>query len=228
MNGSDAEGRALVDADAHVSFRHELLRKGIHLSSLSIPVIYYFISRDLALALLIPVTALFLIGDLLRCFHRPSFELYQKIFGPMLRQHEKMPDRLTLNGATWVLISATICVLAFPKLITITAFSILIISDTTAALIGLRFGTKKYRDKTLEGSSAFVISAALVVLCTPKVAGLPGEYFIGIAAGILGAIAEVFSFNIVDDNLAIPIAIGICLWIMYAVFFPGLDVRLLD
>ena len=62
MNGSDAEGRALVDADAHVSFRHELLRKGIHLSSLSIPVIYYFISRDLALALLIPVTALFLIG----------------------------------------------------------------------------------------------------------------------------------------------------------------------
>ena len=120
-----------MDADAHVSFRHELLRKGIHLSSLSIPVIYYFISRDLALALLIPVTALFLIGDLLRCFHRPSFELYQKIFGPMLRQHEKMPDRLTLNGATWVLISATICVLAFPKLITITAFSILIISDTT-------------------------------------------------------------------------------------------------
>ncbi len=211
-----------------VSFKSELLRKSIHLTSLSIPIAYTMISKELALFIIIPMTAAFLIGDLLRTYHAPSFRLYEKIFGHMLRDHEKTREKKTLNGATWVLISATFCVLVFPKLITITAFAILIISDTMAALIGRRFGTKKYRGKTFEGSTAFVLSAIVVILFTPKLTASPVEYLIAIVAAVIGALAEVFSFDIIDDNFAIPVAIGSALWLLYLAVFPELNVYSLD
>lgn len=217
-----------TSAGQHVSFQYELVRKGIHMMSLSIPVVYYFVSQSTMLFLLLPVTAAFVIGDLLRSFHQPSFALYQRVFGPMLRAHEKTPHKKTLNGASWVLLSAIFCVLVFPKLITITAFTILIISDTTAALIGRRFGTKKFNDKSLEGSTAFVVSAAIVILLTPKVQHGIAEYVIGMVSGVFGALAEVFSFDIIDDNFAIPVAIGVSLWVMYVLFLPELNVYLLD
>ena len=227
MNDSPAPSTARA-RNENVSFKWELLRKGIHICSLSIPVLYFYVSRDLMITLLIPLGAAFLIGDLLRLYHKPSFALYTRIFGRMLRTHEKTAAKKTFNGATWVLISALFCVLIFPKLITITAFTILIISDTMAALIGRRFGTRSYRGKTLEGSTAFVASATLVILFTPKVAQLPIEYIIAIVSSVIGAAAEVFSFNVIDDNFAIPAAIGVSLWLMYALFLPGLNVYILD
>jgi dolichol kinase len=223
-----SESQPAATAEQHVSFQYELIRKGIHMMSLSIPVVYYFIPKSTALAIIIPMAAAFLIGDLLRSFHKPSFDLYNRIFGRMLRPHEKTLKKKTLNGATWVLLSAIFCVLVFPKLITITAFAILIISDTTAALVGRRFGTRKFNDKSLEGSSAFVVSAAIVILFTPKVQHLVSEYLIAVVSGIIGALAEVFSFDIIDDNFAIPVAIGAALWLMYFLFLPELNIYLLD
>ncbi|MFZ1731581.1 MAG: dolichol kinase [Bacteroidota bacterium] len=213
---------------SNVSFQYELIRKSIHMMSLSIPVTYYFLSKQMTLTLIIPIMLAFVIADLLRSFHKPTFELYNKVFGRMLRPHEKTLKKKTLNGASWVLISATVCVLLFPKIITITAFTILIISDTTAALVGRRFGTRKFNDKTLAGSSAFVLSAAIVVLLTPKVQYLFVEYVIGVVSAVVGALAEIFSFDIIDDNFAIPVAIGAALWLMYIVFLPELNIYLLD
>lgn len=221
-------GFAKHDDEQHVSFEGEFIRKGIHLTSLSIPIVYYFITRDLALTILIPMTAAALIIDVVKYYSAPAFELYNRLFGSILRKHERGQHVRTLNGATWVLISATTCVLLFPKLITITAFAILIISDTSAALIGRRFGTKKYRGKTLEGSSAFVVSAFIVILFTPKVQYLAVEYVIAMVAAVFGAIAEVFSFDIIDDNFAIPVSIGFVLWALYALVLPALNVHVLD
>jgi len=216
------------DSAEHVSFEFELMRKGIHMMSLSIPVVYYFIPKDVALMILIPLTLLFVVGDALRSFHEPSFRLYHGIFGRMLRPHEKTLQKKTLNGASWVLISATLCVLVFPKLITITAFAILIISDTVAALVGRRYGTRRFNDKSLEGSSAFVLSAIVVIFFTPKVQYAPVEYVIAAVAAVFGAIAEVLSYDIIDDNIAIPVAIGSALWLLYVLFLPEMNVYVLD
>jgi dolichol kinase len=205
-----------------------LIRKGIHMMSLSIPIAYYFLPRDVMLMIIIPLTLFFVLGDVMRTFHEPSFHLYHRIFGKMLRPHEKTRQKKTLNGASWVLISATLCIFVFPKLIAITAFAILIVSDTIAALIGRRYGTKRFNDKSLEGSTAFVISAGIVILLTPKVAYAPVEYFIALIAAVFGAIAEVLSFDIIDDNFAIPIAIGSTLWLLYILFLPELNVHILN
>lgn len=215
--------------DSHqVTIENEFIRKGIHFCSLSIPIIYYFISKTTALTILLPFTALALLIDVLKFYHPPTFDLYNKLFGHILRRHEKHETKKTFNGATWVLLSASFCVLIFPKLVTVTAFSILIISDTCAALIGRRFGTRKYRGKTLEGTTAFVLSAFIVVLFTPKAQYLPQEYIIAMISAVVGALAEVFSFDIIDDNFAIPVAIGGAMWMLYALFFPALNIYVLD
>jgi len=209
------------------SYGGEILRKGIHLTSLLIPIIYYFIPKSTALSILIPLTLLFVLSDTARVFHEPSGRLYEKYFGFLLRRHERNSSGRRLNGATYVLLSAVLCLWIFPKVIFITAFAILIVSDTSAALIGRKFGRHPFFGKTLEGSLAFLVSALLVVLFSPKIEYLPLEYMIGATAALVGAIVESASIG-VDDNLSIPISVGGTMWILYLLLLESLDLYALD
>ena len=204
----------------NIDYKAELIRKGIHLCSLSIPVVYYFISRDQALRILVPITVAFLVVDLLRYYHKPTAQIFYRIFGVLLRTHEHDGESKRLNGATHVLVSATICVIIFPKLIMLTCFAILIISDSAAALIGRRFGRHKFLSKSAEGSAAFFISALIVVLFSPKLFHSPGEFGIAAIAAAVGTIIEAASIRI-DDNLSIPISIGAVMWFLYLIFYPS-------
>jgi dolichol kinase len=222
-----------MDEASNTPFRVELIRKAIHLCSLSIPVLYYSVSKSTALTILVPLTAGFVIVDLLRYYHQPSGRLFHILFGWLLREHEFGRKVKTLNGGTYMLVSAALCVLIFPKLIVITSFAILIIGDSAAALVGQRFGHHKIfggraRNKTMEGSAAFLLGALLVVLVAPKVARLPGEYIIGIVAAVIGMLAEVFSSEFLDDNLAVPLSVGFAMWAMYLFFLPDLNIYHLD
>ena len=143
-----------------------------------------------------------------------------------MRTHEQDAKKKRLNGATYVLLSATICVLFFPKLITITAFTILIVSDSTAALVGKKFGNRPFFKKTRMGSLAFFISSLLVVAVTPKFEGSWGEYVIGIAGGVVGTFIEALSVDI-DDNLSIPVAICMTMWVLYLIFYPSVVMEIL-
>ncbi len=214
-------------ANVDHSYATELVRKAIRLCSLSIPIIYYFIPKSTALAILVPLTALFLVADVARFLHPPTGRLFHSLFGWLLREHERRSDVRRLTGATNVLLSATVCVWVFPKLITVTAFAILIISDTSAALIGRKFGKRPFLKKTREGAVAFCVSALIVVALTPKIAYILPEYVVGGFAALIGTVVESLSI-IIDDNISIPLSIGSSLWLMYAVFLPHLNVFALD
>jgi dolichol kinase len=131
-----------------------------------------------------------------------------------------------LTGATNILFSAIVCIILFPKIITINAFAILIISDITSALFGRRFGKRKFFQKSLEGAMAFFVSATVVVFLAPKVQGLAMEYVIGIIAAAVGAVVEAASTTI-DDNISVPLAIGTLMWALYALLLPSLNLYLL-
>jgi len=203
-----------------IQYRDELVRKLIHLFSLSIPIIYYFISRREGIIILSVMTFISLLAEALR-YYAPSFNIFfTSVFGFLLRKHEVDSKRKNLTGATYVFISALICIIIFPKLIFITAFSILIISDIMAALIGRRYGKHKFLAKSLEGTLAFFVSAILVVFLTPKFLGLPEEYVIAIIAAAVGAIAENISFGFADDNLSVPLSVGLTMLCLYSFFLP--------
>jgi dolichol kinase len=186
-HGSDLKH---LEQNATIDYRYEIVRKGIHLFSLSIPTIYFFISQQLALCLLLPITAAFIGVDVARYYIPAVSRWFYRWFGWLLRRHETDTSRKQLTGASNVLISACLCVLLFPKVIAINAFTILIISDTTSALVGRRFGRHRFFAKSLEGSLAFFISAVMVILIAPKVSRLPAEYVIGIIAAAIGAVQD--------------------------------------
>lgn len=211
--------------EKNIDYKAEIFRKSIHLCSLSIPIIYYFISREMALVLLAPITLVFLVVDLLRHFHPPTAKIFYETFGWMLRSHEHDERKKRLSGATHVLISATLCVLIFPKLITITSFAILIISDSAAALVGRRFGKRKFLRKSFEGSAAFFCTALVVIATTPKVSSEAGEYVIAAIAAAVATVIEAKSTGI-DDNLSIPISVGVVMWALYSFFYPSMNLHI--
>jgi dolichol kinase len=209
-----------------IGYKDELIRKLIHITSLLIPVIYYFITTSLAATILGSLAAFALILDLARYFSPSIGKIFYKVFGFLLRRHEFDRDKKNLNGATYVLISAFIGVLIFPKVLFITAFSMLIIGDTMAALIGRKFGKHKFLFKSFEGTSAFFISSCIVILFTPKVGYFTEEFLIGFAAAFTGAITENISFKYIDDNFSIPLAVGFTMWFLYKLILPNLELTL--
>jgi dolichol kinase len=193
-------------------------------------VVYYFITRETALSILVPLFLLFGVSDLARVFIPAFGRWYEQWFGFLLRRHELADQgHKRLNGATFVLLSAALCVWLFPKMIVITAFGILIVSDTAAALIGRKFGKHRLiQGKSFEGSSAFFISALIVVAIAPKVQYLPSEYVIGTVAALVGTVVEAVSGELIDDNLSIPLSISLVMWGLYALLLPALTFAALE
>jgi dolichol kinase len=196
-----------------IPYSQELIRKTIHLISLAIPIGYSIFTKKISLIILIPLTLLFVMFDVLskKSYKVRQFVLF--LFGKMLRPHELQGD-YKLNGASWVLISSILCILVFPKVITITGFSILIISDICAALVGKKIGKISMFGKTLEGTTAFILSAIIVIFFIGWQTTAPWTFFaIGIIGAIVGGVLELISKRInVDDNLSIPVSIGIVMW----------------
>ncbi len=210
----------IKQANLENDLRIEALRKLVNLASFILPVVYYFSTRALVLQILVPLTIAFLIVDLARFYHGPTAEVFYKIFGVILRKHERDHEAKRLNGATWFLLAATICVYIFPKYIAVTSFAIFSFADIASALIGRRFGRRKFNNRSLEGTLAFIATAALVIALTPKIEYSPAEYLLCFSAAVVGAVAEVLSYNIVDDNIAIPISTGLSMWLLFLFFQP--------
>lgn len=212
-----------------ISYFQEILRKSIHLSSLAIPIIYSFITKELALILLVPMTVVALIGDIARRFSPGVRGFVNRYFSRMMRPHELDSTRFLLNGATYVLMSATLCVLIFPKIITIIAFSILIVSDIAAALIGRRFGRRPFLDKSLVGTTAFVAFGIAVIAVIILLTGASVELFaIGCVGAVVGGVVEAASIRLrMDDNFSIPMSIGLTIWGLLYLLDPVVRDRIL-
>ncbi|HZV12688.1 MAG TPA: SEC59/DGK1/VTE5 family protein [Candidatus Kapabacteria bacterium] len=201
-----------------IPFSHELVRKLIHLTSLSIPIAYYYWSRQTMLEILVPLAAASVLIDIGRFYVPPVAKWFYAAFRPLLREHERDHSRKLLNGASYVLISAVLCVFVFPKLVTITSFSVLIISDTAAALVGRRYGKNKFFQKSLEGAAGFFISALVVILVIPKLQEGAAEYVVAIIGAAVATIVESASIEMhMDDNLSIPISMGLTMWGLFYV-----------
>lgn len=199
-----------------IPFSHELVRKSIHLSSLSIPIAYYYWSRQTMLEILIPLAAVSVLLDMGRFYIPTLAKWFYAAFRPLLREHERDHSRKLLSGASYVLVSAVICIFIFPKLITVTSFSVLIISDTTAALVGRKYGKNKFFQKSLEGAAGFFISALVVITVIPKLQDGAAEYVVAIIGAAVATVVESASIEMrMDDNLSIPISMGLTMYILF-------------
>lgn len=201
-------------AENKITYTQEILRKWIHINWIIIPILYAFLEKEALLYIVISFTIFVLTIEILRQKNKFTKNLVNKIFGKMLREHEKKEKFLSLSGASYVLIASSILIYFFPKIIAISALCVLAISDAFASLIGRRFGRTKFFDKSLEGTLAFIFSGFITVSVIGFIAGETAGFFFAGAIGVLGAgLVEALSKHLkIDDNLTIPLTVGILMW----------------
>ncbi len=185
-----------------ISLKRELTRKIIHLITSLIPLAYfYYSSEEQILVLCISLFILFLVGDILRIYVIQLRQIYEKIFGKLLREHE---TEKSLNGATLLFLGFTLAILLYEKNIAVIAMLLLSVSDSLAAIVGKSFGNHRFFNKTLEGSLAFFISAFIIILF------FYDKIFLGLITALTMAIVELVP-NKINDNIVIPIMAGLLL-----------------
>jgi len=177
----------------------EIKRKIVHLSTLSIPVGVTLLSKKQVLTIVIPLTLVWVAVDLLRLIHPAISNVFQRtLVGKVLREKE----RHALMGSTYFLISTCLIIVLFPKSIAIASLLILILSDTCAALVGKGIGRVPIFGKTVEGSTAFFLSALMIVWLTPGLNRVAGSL-----AALGATLVELLPIG-VDDNFSIPLVAG--------------------
>ena len=193
-----------ISEDLHItitkSIKKEFYRKLIHLSSLWIPALIFFTEQNLAITLL---SIIFLGDAILEYGNFKKWQWARKSFGIIF-------FKTLRSGSMYVLFSAILCTFLFSKIIAVIALTVMLISDTFAALFGKAYGTRHLRNnKTLEGTTALFVSAlAIMVLFNP----LYPVTYASILACAVATLAEMYEDKIeIDDNLSIPLFIGIIL-----------------
>lgn len=190
----------------------EIKRKFIHLSSLWIPAVIYYLEKQDALILFSLLTALVLLAEKLRSVFGGFGDCFKTVFKGVLRADEHANSRLT--GAAYMMMGVLFC-LAFPTDIAVTALSVLMVSDTAAAWAGQKYGTIFMNDKSAEGCAAFLASGLIVVLIIGFSMQHEAHYFLGGCLAVaLATVAEFYSRQMkVDDNFMIPFVICIVMWL---------------
>ena len=188
-----------------ISYRDEVYRKLIHLSSLWMVGAVYFLPQSLAITLF----AALLIGFGGFEYGRRRIPLIQSLtnrtMGSILRNHEKQ----SMTGAFYVVLAVLIAVILFSKPVAVIAIIIMLVSDTFAALVGRKYGRIKILNKSLEGCMAF-FAITIVILTFSSISGfIPIHVLCILLISIIITITELISDKIkIDDNLSIVLISG--------------------
>ncbi len=154
-------------------------------------------------------------AETLRRFSPTVNAALMRAFAPIAHAHESH----RVNSATWystaLILIATFC----PMYACAAAVMVLGLADPAAAAVGRRWGKIKLRaGRSLEGTLAFALVgsvtafAVLGLFYSGQFGSLGLIVLASLATGVAGAIAELGSGRVVDDNLAIPIASAFAAW----------------
>lgn len=182
-----------------MSFKKELYRKSIHISTSIIPILYLFSSKSFTLEILIPIMVLFVLLDIMRF----NVSFINRMYTTILKDIMRVKEEKRFTGATNLLIASVVVILLYDKPIAVSGLLFLTVSDSVAALVGKRFGKIRIYDKTLEGSLAFLLTSIIIIILIKS---------IDFTTGICGAFTATFvelTVTVMDDNLSIPLFSGL-------------------
>lgn len=142
-----------------------------------------------------------------------------RFFGPVAHEHETVK----VNSATWYSTALLLLALTQWRELIVIGVAVLGVGDPLAGLVGRRFGrTKLLHGRSLEGSLAFVLGAALVSFALLRAfhsgaLSWQASAVAALCASVAGAAAELLSWRF-DDNFTIPLSAavgaGIVFWLM--------------
>ncbi|MCX8014578.1 MAG: hypothetical protein N2748_01030 [candidate division WOR-3 bacterium] len=189
----------------------EISRKLVHLIALLIPILYYIIPRrEISILLLGLFTLGFIAIDYIRLHVGSIKKLFLLLFGQLLRRKELY----TLTGGSYLLLASFVAIIIFPNRgVFISAISFLVIGDTVAALVGLKFGKQKVFRKSIEGTIACLISCIVIAYLVSRLPNKSLPLSIGFTGACTATIVEALPIE-VNDNVVIPIVSGAIMQIL--------------
>ena len=167
------------------------------------PLGYYFGHKPGATIFISTLFILMLVFEIER-FSYPGFNRWIfEHFGSLVKSKERFQP----IGTTYFLLGALLTVILFPHYIAVASLTFLAVGDVAAAVVGERYGRIKIRNKSLEGTITFFITAlvagfALMQLPRMQMEGLNLQLVIW--GALTATLVEFLSFKI-DDNLTVPI-----------------------
>ena len=180
---------------ASTDFINEILRKGVHLTSILIILIYAYAGKQTVLNILAIFLVIILIIEHLRLEYNIKIPLFHILF----REKEKSQ----LSGHVFFTIGALISISVFSKEIAYASILMTTFGDLSAALVGKKFGRKRIfgKTKSLEGCAAeFLVDFVIGYVFLDS---LIIAFFMAFVATIVEA-----KSGKIDDNLAIPVFSG--------------------
>ncbi|TQD24018.1 diacylglycerol/polyprenol kinase family protein [Methanolobus vulcani] len=177
------------------TFMDEMLRKGLHLASVAIVLVYFFFGKTIVLYFMTSYLVLVLIIEHLRLDR--GYRL------PVIHYLLRKEEETSLAGHIYFTLGAIVAVSVYSENIAYAALLMATFGDMSAALIGKSFGKRRiFRNgKSFEGCVAeFTVDLVIgyALLSNPEIAFIMA----------LVATAVETGFEKIDDNLAIPVFSG--------------------
>lgn len=218
----DAVNKNITDVLAIVDLKKRSdihwARKIWHMLGVSgLALSYIYLPKAWSVTALIVISALFIVGDLIRQKNQALNELLIHIFRPILRDQEVHK----IAGTTYLLSGVLLITLFFPREVVILTLLFLAFADPIASYFGIRFGKDKiFGHKSLQGSlAAFAVCAGLTFSFL-YVHGMMLDRLVVISliGGLIGALAEAIPVGKLDDNFTLPVLSALALWLMFSLF----------
>ncbi|AEC52532.1 hypothetical protein PNA2_1617 [Pyrococcus sp. NA2] len=199
-----------------MSLKLELKRKALHMTGLSVPLMYLLFGREVTIAFVATFLIIFIILEPFRLVedfrdrvkrklglpHEVIAKIEREING-IAREHEKKG----LGAHIYFTIAALIIVVAFPREVAIGSIAVATLGDAMAAIIGKPYGRHRFKNgKSVEGSLAYLVTGLVILL--PLVGIKPAIF-----ASIVGMLVEFHGLP-PDDNFSNQLAIAITLYLL--------------
>lgn len=204
-------GHAVLSQQLHLRSDVHIIRKLWHiLTGLSGLAVYYFLSLDemFVAHFLMSLAFVGFALELIRLKFEKVNVLAIKFMGLFMRESEKTK----MSGLPFYALGVSLALYFYPFDIAMMAILFLIFADPISSYFGVLFGKEKIvKNKSLQGTTAGFITcytiALIYLLVVAQIA--PGMQLLvfSLAAGVVGAVSEIFSIYI-DDNLTIPVLSG--------------------
>jgi dolichol kinase len=162
-------------------------------------------SKNVMLTVMIPVAVCMIIIDIARLRDWRLWHVFRRLISPIIRETEERGD---FTGATYILTTACVVIAFFSRPVASLALAFIIVGDPAAALIGQRFGKRRFRNKSLEGSLAFLTAALIITIIAPQ---LP--LAVRVVGAFVATVTEAVSFK-VDDNTTVPLVSGLIMTLL--------------
>ena len=182
-----------------MTFGQSIWRNLFHFSGIVVPLVYFLVNRDAALALTSLIFCVLLMVEFLRITGR----LKLGMAGKYLKEKEQNKP----TGSTFYAVGALVTILSFHKEVAICSLLVLCISDPVSALVGRRLGRHPLSGKSVEGTLAFFCSSLIILMFFSV--GLS----VALPVAFIVTLTELFTPGFLDDNLTIPIMTGLALTI---------------